>query len=139
MAPRAKAEPVSERARREAAAKAAARDGGVVRDLRPGRGLKPVDLDIRRLQGDHKFIAFPKLAFARLVKETQKAFTHEPLRWAADALDLLQAASEEYLTYLMADSYLCTHHRKCVTLTVQDMRLVRRVREPHCWPEPHAC
>mmetsp|Transcript_24623 Transcript_24623/g.56836 ORF Transcript_24623/g.56836 Transcript_24623/m.56836 type:complete len:136 (+) Transcript_24623:63-470(+) len=135
MAPRAKAVAV----KAKAAPERPPRDGGVVRDLRPGRGLKPVDLDIRRLQADHRFIAFPKLAFARVVKETQRAFSHDPMRWSYDALGLLQTSAEEYLMYLMADSYLCTHHRKCVTLTVQDMRLVRRLREPHCWGEPHAC
>ena len=54
-----------------------------------------------------------------------------------EALLLLQDATEEY-TWLLADAYLATQHRKRVTLNADDVRLVRCLRSPHCWAEPWA-
>mmetsp|Transcript_73825 Transcript_73825/g.158345 ORF Transcript_73825/g.158345 Transcript_73825/m.158345 type:complete len:175 (-) Transcript_73825:51-575(-) len=100
---------------------------------RPGQ--QPVDRDIRRLQADHNYLSFAKVSFARLVREIQSQFTEENIRWAQEALLLFQSAAEEYLMYLFADAYLGTHHRNRVTLSTQDVRLVRRLRQPHCWNE----
>mmetsp|Transcript_677 Transcript_677/g.1621 ORF Transcript_677/g.1621 Transcript_677/m.1621 type:complete len:169 (-) Transcript_677:75-581(-) len=111
---------------------AASRGPGVRRDRRV---LQPVDKEIRRLQADHRFLSMTKSAFARLVRDTQGHFTEEPLRWAQEALLLFQEVCEEYLMNLFSDAYLCTHHRRRVTLSSEDVRLVRRLRQPHCWGE----
>merc|ERR1712048_1076904 len=74
---------------------------------RAGRGRdRPVDRETRRLQNDHRYLSFPKVGFARLVREIQGTFTTEPIRWSAEALQLFQTAAEEYLMYLLADAYL---------------------------------
>ena len=51
-----------------------------------------------------------------------------PLRFSADALNLLQQCTELHLINLFEDSYLCTLHAKRVTLMVKDFRLARRIR-----------
>eukprot|EP00929_Paragymnodinium_shiwhaense_P107940 TRINITY_DN7428_c0_g2_i1.p1 TRINITY_DN7428_c0_g2~~TRINITY_DN7428_c0_g2_i1.p1 ORF type:complete len:225 (-),score=75.51 TRINITY_DN7428_c0_g2_i1:118-792(-) len=98
-------------------------------------GQRPVDKDIRRLQADHRYLSFPLSAFARLVREIQLHFTENTMRWEPAALQCMQMAAEEYIMYLLADAYLATIHRRCVTLSPQDLRLVRRLRQPHCWGE----
>jgi len=80
-------------------------------------------------------LAFSKVAFTRVIKDIQSQFLPEPYRWTPEALFLFQTAAEEYLMYLYADAYLATHHRKRVTLSPEDLRLVRRLRQPHCWSE----
>jgi len=98
-------------------------------------GRAPVDREIRRLQKDHRYLSFTKVAFARVVKGLMAQFTNEPMRFTQEALATFQAAAEEYLMYLFADAYLATNHRRCVTLNAEDLRLVRRLRMPHCWGE----
>lgn len=94
-----------------------------------------MDKEIRRLQADHRYLSFTKVGFARIIKELMVQFTNEPLRFTEEALHIFQGAAEEYLMYLFADAYLATHHRRCVTLNAEDIRLVRRLRMPHCWGE----
>jgi len=98
-------------------------------------GYRPVDKEIRKLQADHNYLSFSRVGFARLVREIQNRYSEEPFRWSAEALLLFQKVAEEYLMYLYADAYLATHHRRCVTLNAEDLRLVRRLRQPHCWGE----
>uniref|UniRef100_A0A7S0ZZA5 Core Histone H2A/H2B/H3 domain-containing protein n=1 Tax=Noctiluca scintillans TaxID=2966 RepID=A0A7S0ZZA5_NOCSC len=112
------------------------RPSGVPRTKAERRRLKPVEREIRKLQANHRYLSFSRVGFARLVRDIQSQFSTEPLRWSAEALLLFQSAAEEYLMYLYADAYLATHHRHCVTLQTEDLRLVRRLRQPHCWGEP---
>jgi len=111
------------------AGRAAPKARGVSKDVSMYR-------DIKRLQADHYFLSIPKVAFARLVKDLQSQFCETPLKWSVEALLVFQQAAEEYLMYLYADAYLATRHRKRVTLNTEDLRLVRRLRRPHCWGEP---
>ncbi|CAE7944636.1 HHT1 [Symbiodinium sp. KB8] len=97
------------------------------REARPAR--RGVDREIYRLQQSHNYLSIPKAAFARVVKDIQSSFAEEPLRFSTEALELLQAATEEYLMYLFADGYLATAHRRRVTLSSEDVRLVRRLRQ----------
>nr|UHA57727.1 histone H3.2 [Crypthecodinium cohnii] len=110
------------------------RSSGVRRD-RGGAGAKAVDREIIKLQADHNYLSFPRLAFGRLVRDLQEQFTEEPYRWSIEALSVFQQAAEEYLMYLYNDAYLTTTHRRRVTLNTEDVRLVRRLRQPHCWGE----
>ncbi|CAE7030205.1 HHT1 [Symbiodinium sp. CCMP2592] len=113
--------------------------GGPRRDEpRPVAQRRGVDREIYRLQQSHNYLSIPKAAFARVVKDIQHVPQREPLRFSTEALELLQAATEEiaeYLMYLFADGYLATAHRRRVTLSSEDVRLVRRLRQPHCWGE----
>ncbi|CAK9053590.1 Histone H3 (H3S) (Histone H3-I/H3-II) (Major histone H3) [Cleaved into: H3F], partial [Durusdinium trenchii] len=113
---------------------------GVRRDRETERnaahmGRRPMEREILKLQQDHNFLSIPKTAFGRLVRDIQSSFAEEPLRFSSEALELLQMATEEYLMYLFADGYLATAHRRRVTLSSEDVRLVRRLRQPHCWGE----
>mmetsp|Transcript_55488 Transcript_55488/g.118219 ORF Transcript_55488/g.118219 Transcript_55488/m.118219 type:complete len:186 (+) Transcript_55488:112-669(+) len=109
------------------------RSSGVRRDKK--HGAKSVDREILKLQADHNYLSFPRLAFGRLVRDLQEQFTEEPYRWSLEALAVFQQAAEEYLMYLYNDGYLTTTHRRRVTLNTEDIRLVRRLRQPHCWAE----
>lgn len=51
------------------------------------------------------------------------------MRVTVACLDALQAASEMYITHFFEDSYLCTLHRGRVTLGVNDMKLIKHLRE----------
>ena len=48
-------------------------------------------------------LLIPKLPFARLVREVGNKFERGGLRWTAEALLCLQAASEDYLVRLFED------------------------------------
>ncbi|CAK9071712.1 unnamed protein product [Durusdinium trenchii] len=107
---------------------------GVRRDRETERnaahmGRRPMEREILKLQQDHNFLSIPKTAFGRLVRDIQSSFAEEPLRFSSEALELLQMATEEYLMYLFADGYLATAHRRRVTLSSEDVRLVRRLRQ----------
>jgi len=93
-----------------------------------------VDKEIRRL-GNSVKPCTPTAAFARIMKELVAQFQEgdTPYRFTVEALCLFQSASEDYLTSLFGDSYLCTVHRKRITLQQEDIRLVRRLRAPYCW------
>jgi histone H3 len=62
-----------------------------------------------------------------LVKQIAQDYQHD-LRFASNAIEALQEASEAYIIGLMEDTNLCALHAKRVTITVQDMRLARRIR-----------
>ena len=89
---------------------------------------RSIDLCIRRLP------------FARLVREITEGIEDEyhigPMRWQATAIKALQHVAESYLIGLFQDSMLCTLHAKCVTLKVEDMRLVRKIWGERALPEP---
>ena len=112
---------------------------GVRKDREPERDVtrmrQSADREIAKMQQDHNFLSIPKTAFCRLVMEIQSSFAKEKMRFSSEALELLQMATEEYLMYLFADGYLATAHRRRVTLSSEDVRLVRRLRQPHCWGE----
>jgi histone H3/H4 len=70
-----------------------------------------------------------KLPFQRLVREIVMNYSYEePFRFTPHALQALHVASEDYLTALFEDSYLCALHAKRVTLMKKDMTLARRIR-----------
>lgn len=70
-----------------------------------------------------------KLPFQRLVREIVVNYSYEePFRFTPHALQALHVASEDYLTALFEDSYLCALHAKRVTLMKKDMTLARRIR-----------
>lgn len=49
-------------------------------------------------------------------------------RVQSEALRALQESAEVYLIQLFEDSYLCTAHRKRMTLEVRDIHLVKYMR-----------
>ena len=71
---------------------------------------------------------FPKKSFDRLVKEIAQDYQCN-LKFQAEAINILQVVSEEYLLKLFYDSQQCANHAKRDTLTVDDMRLVKLLRK----------
>ena len=75
-----------------------------------------------------------RLPFTRLVRDISIKFSGvteagEPkLQWHIDALTALQEATEAYMVELFADATHCTEHAKRVTLFIQDVQLVRKLR-----------
>lgn len=51
-------------------------------------------------------------------------------RIQSQALEALQEAAEMYVVQYFEDSYLCCLHAKRVTLMVNDVHLMRRLRGP---------
>uniref|UniRef100_A0A914PXB2 Histone H2A/H2B/H3 domain-containing protein n=1 Tax=Panagrolaimus davidi TaxID=227884 RepID=A0A914PXB2_9BILA len=96
---------------------------GRVRKARTNR----VDREIKRLQNTtHNLLKFAP--FSRLVRETiTKMSGGKNFRVQSEAIAALMQASEAYLVTLFQTPYWCTNHAKRVTLSVEDMQLVRRI------------
>ncbi|XP_060811970.1 uncharacterized protein LOC132905060 [Bombus pascuorum] len=75
-------------------------------------------------------LLIPKLPFARLVKEIMvDLFPRSNVsRVQLAALEALQEAVEAYLVQFFEDCVLLSQHGKRVTLQIQDMILMRRLR-----------
>ena len=69
------------------------------------------------------------MGFLRLVREiTQKNFLAEDYRFRANAITVLQEATEAYMVQLMQDTNLCALHAKRITILPRDMKLAQRIR-----------
>ena len=94
------------------------------------RKLKPrsrcVAREINKLQGPNApTLLIPRVSFQKLVREIM---THDlgkgSLKFQSDALVVLQECAEWHITDLMAKAVKLTSHRKRVTLTSEDVKLV---------------
>lgn len=85
--------------------------------------------EIRALQRSTNLL-IPKASFCRLVKEIINQFSYHDMRIQSSALQALQEAAEMYMVQIFEDSLLCTLHGKRVTLQINDLHLVRRLRGP---------
>lgn len=74
-------------------------------------------------------LLIPRKPFERVVREVMENFKCD-CRITKVALDALHESSELYLIQLMQDGYLCALHRQRVTLTPDDIQLVRILRGP---------
>ena len=68
-----------------------------------------------------------RLPFHRLVREIARDCNSQ-IRFAVDAVDALQHATEAYLVGLNEDTNLCAIHGKRVTIMRKDVDLARRIR-----------
>ena len=85
--------------------------------------------EIRRYQSVVPGMLIPKTPFARLCREIgQQLNLGYDLNFGANAYLALQEASELYLVDLYSDAYMCTTHRKRITLKPEDIYLARRIR-----------
>ena len=85
--------------------------------------------EIRYLRRSIKLL-IPKASFARLVREILiDLFPSDNVsRIQAKALEALQEAAEAYIVQFFEDCILLSMHAKRVTLKIQDMILMRRLR-----------
>lgn len=82
--------------------------------------------EIRRYQKTSDLL-IPKLPFQRLVREIALSF-NPFIRFQSVAVQALHEAAEAFLLGIYQDAYLCTLHRRRVTLEPKDITLVRRIR-----------
>lgn len=68
------------------------------------------------------------LPFARLVKEIGDSVGITKFQWKASAIQVLQLATEAYLTALFEDVNKTAIHAKRVTIRPEDLHLVRGIR-----------
>ncbi|XP_026474588.1 histone H3.3-like [Ctenocephalides felis] len=83
--------------------------------------------EIKKLQKTTNLL-IPKAAFCRVVKETLQKIGANDMRFTATAIEALHEAVEIYMTQFFEDAYLCTAHRRRVTLMPIDIHLCRRLR-----------
>jgi histone H3/H4 len=85
-------------------------------------------MEIRKLQQTtHTLI--PRIHFSRVVRDVALGLDGVTnYRWASEALEALQTATEAYLVGLFEDANLCAIHAKRVTIQVKDIFLAQRIR-----------
>lgn len=88
----------------------------------------PLLREIRRTQTSTQLL-LPRASFVRLVKSVvQDLVPGSSLRFQSTALQVLQEASETYLTGLFDDANLCAMHANRITIKPKDMQLAYRLR-----------
>jgi histone H3/H4 len=101
----------------------------------PKRRFRPGTVALREIRQFQKGtnLLINKLAFMRLVRElAQKNFFVENYRFRANAITVLQEATEAYMVQVMQDTNLCALHAKRVTILPRDMKLALRIRGEPC-------
>ncbi|KAI3907068.1 hypothetical protein MKX01_027969 [Papaver californicum] len=90
---------------------------------------KPGTLALKEIRKYQKStdLLLPAAPFIRIVKEITNNFSKEVSRWQAEALQVLQEASEAFLVNLFEDTQLCAIHAKRVTIMQKDWQLARRL------------
>lgn len=83
--------------------------------------------DIRKHQKASDCLAFPKLPFARLIREIAQDFKLD-LRFEAGVCDLMQLAAEDYLINLCDGANLAAIHAGRETVYPKDIQLCRYIR-----------
>ncbi|XP_027202527.1 uncharacterized protein LOC113796451 [Dermatophagoides pteronyssinus] len=74
-------------------------------------------------------LLIPRLSFMRLVKQILDELRPEiGYRWNSMALFALQEMTENYMVTLFEDLNVAALHTKRITIKVEDMELVRRIR-----------
>jgi len=95
------------------------------------RRFRPGTVALREIRQYQKTtdLLINKMGFLRLVREiTQKNFLAEDYRFRANAITVLQEATEAYMVQLMQDTNLCALHAKRITILPRDMKLAQRIR-----------
>jgi len=94
----------------------------------PNKAFKSGVVALRIIKRFHKRtdMLLPKITFQRLVRDIALQSGH--VRFQTIAMMALQEATENFLVNLFEDSLQCALHTRRVTLMVQDMQLVHRIR-----------
>lgn len=69
----------------------------------------------------------PKTVFGRMVTEIANA-RNPDMRFTSDAMEAVQAATEDYISGLFDDVNMCALHAKRVTIMPADLVLARHIR-----------
>jgi len=101
-------------------------DGAAARRRRRWRPSKIALREIRKYQKSTKLL-LGKAPFQRLVRELCKDM-HSDVKFQSTGLLALQEAAEAYLVGVLEDTNMCAALAGRITITVQDVRLARRIR-----------
>jgi histone H3 len=82
--------------------------------------------EIRKYQKSTKML-LGKAPFQRLVREVCSNM-HNDLKFQSTGMLALQEAAEAFLVGVLEDTNMCAALAGRITVTVQDMRLARRIR-----------
>ena len=86
--------------------------------------------EIRKYQKSSELL-IKKLPFSRLVRVLAQDVKTD-LNFQGSAILALQEAAEMFLVKLFEDAYLCTIHKKRVTLDCKDLQLAKRIYRTKC-------
>lgn len=99
---------------------------------KPSTSVNKTLKNIKTVRNKNDFYCIRKLPFQRFVKQISQDISknnnNDNFKFSKNAVNLLQAESENYIISLIEDAYLCTLHSKRVTLMIKDIRLARRIR-----------
>jgi histone H3 len=93
------------------------------------QGSKAVTQIKQAQKGSGVCINLPRAAFERQARDAAAGAFGKEVRFTADALAMLQVATEAYLIELFEDSNLAAIHARRQTVQPKDLQLVRRIRE----------
>lgn len=71
----------------------------------------------------------PATTFKRIVTQEAAKHSQEPLRFNVDAIQALQAATEQEITTIFSGAAFCANIAKRETITVEDMQNFQNLRE----------
>ena len=71
----------------------------------------------------------PATTFKRIVTQEAAKHSTEPLRFNVDAIQALQAATEQEITTIFSGAAFCANIAKRETITVEDMQNFQNLRE----------
>jgi histone H3/H4 len=81
---------------------------------------------VRAAQKRAECTNIPRAVFDRIVRYNMEEAPD--MRWTADAMAVLQVATEAYMAGLFEDANLCAIHAKRITVQPKDIQLARRIR-----------
>ncbi|XP_069611535.1 histone H3-like centromeric protein A [Ranitomeya imitator] len=85
-------------------------------------------MEIRKYQNSTRLL-IQRLPFTRLVRQVCMEYSCGMVySWQSSAITTLQEAAEAFIVQLFSDSHLCSLKSKRVTLYVEDIQFVRRIR-----------
>ena len=88
---------------------------------------KKIDESDKRLK-EKRTLRIDQKIFRSIVQDISDENCGEKFEWTAVSAKVLQHAAEDFLVGIFEDANLNTEHRKRMTLLVEDVQLVRRVR-----------
>tara|TARA_B110000858_G_C17775803_1_gene462156 strand:+ start:1600 stop:1932 length:333 start_codon:yes stop_codon:yes gene_type:complete len=71
----------------------------------------------------------PKTTFKRIVTQEATKISSEPLRFNANAIEALQAATEQEMTTIFRGAAFCANIAKRETITIEDMQNFQNLRQ----------
>jgi histone H3/H4 len=78
-------------------------------------------------------VYFASTPFRALVRQVIAGVGKDPLRISGDACDVLQLATESYVTKVFGNSHHQANHAKRVTIKKKDIKIARQMRGEHRW------